>query len=187
MRIECCGKFAGRHGRSSSRSFSGRFPKYPPRKGLSLFLLIAIVSISASKASLPSLPDLQVWVSMRGSSVKYVLTHLEAAATHKGMTCRPYEIGEQPSLLCQFPDEAYNAIITKTYAKYVQVQFFYSENDSAEIVSQRESMINALLDQFDRDVKGSWRIKAVVRCSAPIHFQTPDSVCDGKNLLEVSP
>jgi hypothetical protein len=148
-----------------------------------LLLLVAISQHDLVRADTAMPPDSVVWVRMHGDSSKYVMSRISAAAIQQGMSCNLSEGPSRPILLCQFKDELFNAVITAgDEPDLVIIELFYSGSDSSGVDTSWEKTINAALHCFAGDVKRSGRVRAVIRCSRPLHIENLTANCDGESL-----
>lgn len=152
-------------------------------KLLTPLLLVTASQHNLVRADTAMLPDLAVWVRMRGDSSKYVMSRISAAATRQGMSCNFDKRPARPVLLCQFEGELSNAVITTgDVPDLVVIELFYSGSDSPGVDASREAALNTVLHRFAVDVKRSGRVRAVIRCGKPMHMKNRWANCDGENL-----
>jgi hypothetical protein len=116
---------------------------------------------------LPINPNVDLWVSTRGRSDKYVIAHLKAAATRHGLSC-VQRTTPGPHLQCHFQGDSHEAILAYDEDDTgLRVEVYYLDNAFEKIDAARKKTIDAIVHQFANDVKRSGKVRSIERCGFP--------------------
>ncbi len=112
-------------------------------------------------------PNMVVWVAMRGSSDKYVVAHLKAAATHHGLGCAEHTT-PGPRLQCHFKDDMHESIFALDEGGAgLRVEVYFLDGAFEKIDAARERKIKSVVRQFASDTKHSGQVRGIDWCSFP--------------------
>jgi hypothetical protein len=112
-------------------------------------------------------PNMDLWVAMHGSSDKYVISHLKAAATRHGLGCAEHTT-PGPRLQCHFQDDSHEAIFAYDEGETgLRVEVYYLNSAFEEIDAARKRTIDAIVHQFANAIKRSGKIRAIDWCGFP--------------------
>jgi hypothetical protein len=145
--------------------------------------LATLTLFSMANADTPLPPSSTVFVRMHGKATDFVLKKLSAVATTNGLACNKQVNVDPPSLLCQFDQLLYNAIITSSVngEGLMRIDMFYWD-ESLSIDKQREAQMSVVVRQFAKELKRSRHVEAIQQCDIPLRFSPIKGVCDGKSL-----
>jgi hypothetical protein len=112
-------------------------------------------------------PNMDLWVATRGSSDKYVVAHLKAAATRHGLGCTEYT-PPGPRLQCHFKDDLHESIFAYDEDETgLRVEVYYLDSAFEEIDAARKRTIDAIVRQFANDIKRGEKVRAIDWCRFP--------------------
>jgi hypothetical protein len=140
-------------------------------------LLLALFGhlMDVAHAELPVPPDGEAWIVMRDKSdesMNYVLLNLKKAGRRQRLTCGG---GRQVQFLT-CGAQPYYWLVARPGDPGMRVELNFSHPGGAERLAR-------VLDDFAKAVKGSPRVRSIVRCTYPITYPTSGgAVCNGEKL-----